>query len=118
MRNREYFTILDPFQEKYGRLISGLLYIPALSGEIFWSAAILAALGATVSVVINLNRVPSIIGSACIAVSYTLLGGLYSVIYTDVIQLTCIFVGLVSRISTFGKGSFSYPASSGSLASG
>ena len=118
MRKREYFTILDPFQEKYGRHIGGLLYIPALSGEIFWSAAILAALGATVSVVINLDRVPSIIGSACIAVSYTLLGGLYSVIYTDVIQLTCIFVGLVSRISTFGKGSFSYPESSSSMASG
>ena len=117
MRKREYFTMLDPFQEKYGLRMGGLLYIPALLGDIFWTAAILAALGATVSVVINLDRVPSIIVSACIAVCYTLLGGLYSVIYTDVIQLTCIFVGLVRRISTFGEGSFSYPESSSSLAS-
>ena len=91
--------MLDPFQEKYGLRMGGLLYIPALLGEIFWSAAILAALGATVSVVINLDRFASIIVSACIAVFYTLIGGLYSVAYTDVIQLICIFVGLVSMVS-------------------
>ena len=95
MRKKEYFTMLDPFQEKYGLRMGGLLYIPALLGEIFWSAAILAALGATVSVVVNLERVYSVIVSACIAVFYTLIGGLYSVAYTDVIQLICIFFGLV-----------------------
>lgn len=36
----------------------------------------------------------SIITSATIAVIYTLIGGLYSVAYTDVIQLFCIFIGL------------------------
>lgn len=100
MRKKEYFTMLDPFQEKYGLRMGGLLYIPALLGEIFWSAAILSALGATISVVIDLNRVPSVIASACIAVFYTLIGGLYSVAYTDVIQLICIFLGLVSGDST------------------
>ena len=99
MRKKEYFTMLDPFQEKYGLRMGGLLYIPALLGEIFWSAAILAALGATVSVVINLDRFASIIVSACIAIFYTLIGGLYSVAYTDVIQLICIFVGLVSMVN-------------------
>ena len=96
MRDNEYFTMLDPFQKKYGPRMGGLLYIPALMGEIFWSAAILAALGATISVVIGLDRFSSVISSACIAIFYTLFGGLYSVAYTDVIQLICIFVGLVS----------------------
>lgn len=36
----------------------------------------------------------SVIFSACIAVLYTLFGGLYAVAYTDVIQLFCIFIGL------------------------
>ncbi|KAF4532793.1 hypothetical protein B566_EDAN003575, partial [Ephemera danica] len=36
----------------------------------------------------------SVILSSCIAVFYTLFGGLYSVAYTDVIQLFCIFIGL------------------------
>lgn len=95
MRNREYFTMIDPFQERYGPRMGGLLYIPALLGDIFWSAAILNALGATISVIINVHRVPSIISSACVAVFYTLIGGLYSVTYTDIIQLSCIFIGLV-----------------------
>ncbi|XP_074623661.1 high-affinity choline transporter 1-like isoform X2 [Acropora palmata] len=94
MRNREYFTMIDPFQERYGPRMGGLLYIPALLGDIFWSAAILNALGATISVIINVHRVPSIISSACVAVFYTLIGGLYSVTYTDIIQLSCIFIGL------------------------
>lgn len=99
MREREYVTMLDPFQEKYGARMGGLLYLPALMGEIFWSGAILSALGATVSVVLGLDRFTSVIASACIAIFYTLLGGLYSVAYTDVIQLICIFVGLVSSVS-------------------
>ena len=45
MRSKGYVTMLDPFQHKYGDMMSGLLFIPALLGEVFWSAAILAALG-------------------------------------------------------------------------
>ena len=37
----------------------------------------------------------AVICSALIAVFYTWIGGLYSVAYTDVVQLGCIFVGLV-----------------------
>ena len=45
MRSEGYVTMLDPFQRKYGERMGGLLYIPALLGEVFWSAAILSALG-------------------------------------------------------------------------
>lgn len=94
MRTQGYVTMLDPFQKKYGERMGGLLYLPALLGEVFWSAAILGALGATLSVIIDLDTKTSIVISSCIAVFYTLFGGLYSVAYTDVVQLFCIFVGL------------------------
>jgi len=42
----------------------------------------------------------AIIISAGVAIFYTVVGGLYSVAFTDVIQLICIFIGLV-RIFTF-----------------
>ena len=45
MRNAGYITMLDPFQNQFGDRMGGLLFIPALCGEIFWSAGILAALG-------------------------------------------------------------------------
>lgn len=98
MRAKKYVTMLDPFQEKYGSKMGGFLYIPAFLGDIFWSAAILAALGASISVVIDIDTTTSVIVSGAIAVSYTLIGGLYSVVYTDVVQLICIFIGLVSRL--------------------
>lgn len=50
------------------------------------------------SVILDLSYVYSIIVSSVIAIIYTLLGGLYSVAYTDVIQLILIFVSLVCTI--------------------
>uniref|UniRef100_A0A8C7XGR2 High affinity choline transporter 1 n=1 Tax=Oryzias sinensis TaxID=183150 RepID=A0A8C7XGR2_9TELE len=94
MRSRGYVTMLDPFQQMYGKRMGGLLFIPALMGEIFWSAAILSALGATLSVIVDINIDISVVLSALIAIFYTLVGGLYSVAYTDVVQLFCIFLGL------------------------
>ncbi|CAG2197318.1 CHT1 [Mytilus edulis] len=94
MRSQGYVTMLDPIQQKYGDRMGGLLYLPSLMGELFWSAAILGALGSTLSVIISLNYDVAVIISACIAVFYTLFGGLYSVAYTDVVQLLCIFFGL------------------------
>lgn len=54
--------------------------------------------GGTMSVILDLSYVYSIIISSVVAIVYTLLGGLYSVAYTDVIQLILIFVSLVRNI--------------------
>ncbi|XP_067010370.1 high-affinity choline transporter 1 [Anabrus simplex] len=94
MRRQGYVTMLDPLQDSFGERMGGLLFLPALCGEVFWAAGILAALGATLSVIIDMDHRTSVILSSCIAVFYTLFGGLYSVAYTDVIQLFCIFIGL------------------------
>ncbi|KAG9492511.1 high affinity choline transporter 1 [Eleutherodactylus coqui] len=94
MRSKGYVTMLDPFQQVYGKRMGGLLFIPALMGEMFWAAAILSALGATISVIVDIDINISVVVSALIAIFYTLVGGLYSVAYTDVVQLFCIFLGL------------------------
>ncbi|VDP82308.1 unnamed protein product [Echinostoma caproni] len=101
MRSLGFVTMLDPFQNKFGERMCGLLFIPALLGEVFWTAAILSALGATLGVIVELDQRTSVIVSACIALLYTLFGGLYSVAYTDVVQLFCIFIGLVSHLLSF-----------------
>ncbi|CAG5120198.1 unnamed protein product [Candidula unifasciata] len=94
MRTEGYVTMLDPFQNKYGERMGGLLFLPALLGEVFWTGAVLAALGSTLSVIMELEPRPAIIASAAVALFYTLIGGLYSVAYTDIVQLFCIFFGL------------------------
>ena len=115
MRNAEYVTMIDPFtqvsdnliqsnvgnwliSQKYGRW-GAIQALPAAISEIFWSASILGALGSTLQVILNLDEKVSIIMSAVIALGYTLLGGLISVAYTDVIQIFFIVFGLVSSDS-------------------
>eukprot|EP00092_Neocalanus_flemingeri_P106012 GFUD01135966.1.p1 GENE.GFUD01135966.1~~GFUD01135966.1.p1 ORF type:complete len:607 (+),score=99.83 GFUD01135966.1:58-1878(+) len=93
MREAEYVTMVDPFTQKYGKW-GALQALPAAVSEIFWSASILGALGSTLQVILNLDEKVSIIMSAVIALGYTLLGGLISVAYTDVIQIFFIVIGL------------------------
>lgn len=66
--------------------------------------------GVTMSVILDLSYTVSIWISAAVAITYTLLGGLYSVAYTDIIQLILIFISLVSfRTSCFTSLLFSLP---------
>ncbi|MEL7020639.1 MAG: sodium:solute symporter family protein [Bacteroidota bacterium] len=94
MREREYTTMLDPLEERFGKKMAAVLFLPALSGEIFWTAAILTALGTTFGTVLGIATTPAIILSALIAVAYTALGGLWAVAFTDILQLLLLFVGL------------------------
>ncbi|XP_037321280.2 high-affinity choline transporter 1-like [Pungitius pungitius] len=92
MRDRKYVTMMDPFQIKYGNGLSGLLAVAPLMSEIIWVTSTLISLGLTMSVILDMSYAVCIWISAAVAITYTLLGGLYSVAYTDVIQLTLIFV--------------------------
>lgn len=53
-------------------------------------------IGAAMAVILDLSYSLCIWISAVVAIVYTLLGGLYSVAYTDIIQLNLIFFSLVS----------------------
>lgn len=55
MRRQGYVTMLDPLQDCFGERMGGLLFLPALCGEVFWSAGILSALGTYNNIVSNLK---------------------------------------------------------------
>ncbi|CAJ1058501.1 high-affinity choline transporter 1-like [Xyrichtys novacula] len=94
MRDRQYMTMMDPFQIRYGNVISGVLSVALVISDIVWVAGTLIGLGATMSVILDLSYAICIWISAAVAIVYTLLGGLYSVAYTDIIQLILIFFSL------------------------
>ncbi|XP_063221023.1 high-affinity choline transporter 1-like [Bacillus rossius redtenbacheri] len=98
MRAANYITMLDPFQNMYGARTGSLLFFPALMADVFWVGAILNALGSSLMVILGLNITISVIVSAVFAGAYTMAGGLYSVSYTDVIQLFLIVIGLVLAV--------------------
>lgn len=95
MRKNNYKTMLDPFEQRYGKRVAALMFIPALSGELFWTAAILTALGTTFGTVLGVDFQTGLIISAAIAIIYTAIGGLWAVALTDVVQLLILGVGLM-----------------------
>lgn len=94
MRRYRFHTMLDPLAQRFGQRIAALLFLPALTGELFWTAAILTALGTTFGAIAGLDTPTAIVASAAITVAYTAIGGLWAVALTDVVQLLLLFGGL------------------------
>ena len=94
MRRHGFTTLLDPFEQRFGKKSAALLYMPALTGEVFWTAAILTALGTTFGLILDLDVSWSIVLSAAVVLFYTFTGGLWAVAITDVAQLFVLIIGL------------------------
>lgn len=95
MRSREYKTMLDPLDERFGKRITAVLFVPALLGEIFWTATILTALGMTFGVVTGMGATASIVICSITCIGYAALGGIRAIAVTDVLLITSIVVGLL-----------------------
>ncbi|CAL8331927.1 unnamed protein product [Boreogadus saida] len=95
MRAKRYVTMMDPFQRRYGQRFPPPPCWSPRSWETCsgWPAS-WRPWGGTMSLILELSSYYSIVLSAAVAITYTLLGGLYSVAYTDVIQLFFIFLSL------------------------
>src|SRR5262249_41383543 len=95
MRRLEYATLIDPFEARYGKRWAAVLFLPAMFGEGIWGGALLVALGTTLEVLLNLERTQAVLLSAVVVTSYTMLGGLWSVAYTDLVQFSFVPLGLL-----------------------
>ncbi|XP_033836033.1 LOW QUALITY PROTEIN: high-affinity choline transporter 1-like [Periophthalmus magnuspinnatus] len=94
LRDKKCVTMMDPFHRKYGKGITSFFCLVSVFIDLLGMASTLTGLGAMVSVVLDLSYTVSIWISAAVAITYTLMGGLYSVAYTDIIQLVVIFISL------------------------
>src|SRR4029077_10593105 len=74
------------------------LSLPALAGELFWSAELLVAIGSTFGVVLGMSLTNAILLSAVVTTAYTVLGGMWSVAYTDIFQLALVAIGLAAAL--------------------
>ena len=86
MRQLEFVTLIDPLAARFGKHWSAVLSLPALLGEVLWSAELLVAIGATFGVMLGMDLTASILVSAAVVTCYTMLGGMWSVGYTDIVQ--------------------------------
>jgi high affinity choline transporter 7 len=95
MRALEFTTLVDPFEARFGKRWAAVLMLPALLGEVFWSAELLVAIGSTFGVMLGMPLTTAILISALVVTVYTMVGGMWSVAYTDAFQLGLVALGLV-----------------------
>ncbi len=94
MRRNGYATLIDPLEIRFGKGLSLAFTGVAVLSELVWSAAILVALGGTFATVVGFDFTTSLVLSALVAIGYTVTGGLWSVAWTDAVQLVLIVIGL------------------------
>jgi SSS family transporter len=93
---RRYETIVDFFEERYGRFLAramSVLYMPVYVG---WVAAQLLAFGIILNTLTGLPYTTSIVISTVVVVIYTYWGGMWAVSVTDLVQMVIIIIGLLT----------------------
>src|SRR5437870_5474401 len=98
MRRFGFTTLIDPFEVRFGKRWAAVPFLPALAGELFWSAELLVAIGATFGVLLGMDLTTAILLSAVVTTAYTVLGGMWSVAYTDIFQLGLVVIGLAAAL--------------------
>src|SRR6266700_2698635 len=98
MRRLGFTTLIDPLEARFGKRWAAVLFLPALAGELFWSAELLVAIGSTFGVLLGMPLTTAILLSAVVTTSYTVLGGMWSVAYTDIFQLGLVALGLAAAL--------------------
>jgi solute carrier family 5 (high affinity choline transporter), member 7 len=98
MRRFGFTTLIDPLEARFGRRWAAVLFLPALAGELFWSAELLVAIGSTFGVILGMPLTTAILLSAVVTTAYTMLGGMWSVAYTDIFQLALVALGLAAAL--------------------
>ena len=98
MRALQFTTLIDPFEARFGKRWAVVLFLPALAGEIFWSAELLVAIGSTFGAMLGMQLATAIVISAIVVIAYTMVGGMWSVAYTDAFQLGLVVFGVLIAI--------------------
>ncbi len=98
MRRLGFTTLIDPFESRYGKHWAIVLFAPAMLAEVFWGAELLAALGSSFAALLGVRLVLAILLAALVVTTYTMAGGLWSVAYTDLVQLGLVALGLIAAL--------------------
>ena len=83
--------IINTIYDKKTRHISAILIIIT---EIAWIALLMQAASLILSVILDLDTTLILIGITITFILYTLIGGQFAVVYTDIIQFIVMFIGI------------------------
>lgn len=86
-------TLGDFYRDRYGRRAEWLFAVSSFT-YLGWIAAQLVGMAGLLSVLFDVPLALGVIGTAGVALAYTLLGGMWSVTLTDAVQVTVLLIGL------------------------
>lgn len=117
LRRMRYLTVVDFFYHRYGTAMGHISSAIQVLAYIAWSASLVVAFGFTLEFLLGWPFWFSCLLSTVIILIYTLLGGLYSVAWTDVVQLAILLVGFIiffpiaiSAVGGWGEFSANLPS--------
>ncbi|MCA9545244.1 MAG: sodium:solute symporter family protein [Myxococcales bacterium] len=88
-------TLGDFYRDRFGGKAEWLFAISAIT-YLGWIAAQLVGMAGLLNVLFGVPLAAGLVGTAVVALAYTLLGGMWSVTLTDAVQITVLLVGLVA----------------------
>ena len=94
-RRLRLLTIIDFFENRYGKTAATIAAIGSISADIGWTGALLVAFGYVFETLTGVPIEIGIMGGAVVVFIYTMAGGMWAVALTDFVQMVIIAVGLV-----------------------
>jgi SSS family solute:Na+ symporter len=98
LRSRGYITISDFFKDRYGSRMEALSAIVQVLAYIGWSASLLVSFGTIMKVFTGISYEQGLAIGVLVTLAYTMIGGLWSVVYTDLIQATLLVIGVIALL--------------------
>ncbi len=98
LRRRGYITISDFFKDRYGGRMEGLSAVVQILAYIGWSASLLVTFGTIMKVFTGMSYEEGLAIGVLVTLAYTMVGGLWSVVYTDFIQAILLITGVITLL--------------------
>lgn len=92
---RNDLTLGDYFHERYNKTVATILSLAIILTYFGWVAAQFVALGIIMHMLLGVSAIMGMLFSVLIVLTYTYLGGMWSVSITDTVQMAIIIIGLV-----------------------
>jgi solute:Na+ symporter, SSS family len=94
-RRLRIITVADFMERRFGKVAGVAITITTVVSNIMWVAGTLVAFGVIFDSLTNVPFETGIIIGAVVVFTYTMLGGMWAVALTDLVQMIIIIVGLI-----------------------
>ena len=94
-RRLKVITVVDFMEQRFGKVAGAGLMIATIFSQVMWVAGMLVAFGTIFEVLTDIPVETGIIAGAIIVFIYTMLGGMWAVAMTDLLQMAIIITGLI-----------------------